>query len=251
MEVLFLEAPYAGEVKLCHETLKYLKKKKYKTVALYASIQFVHNLDLVRKQLQAEKISVITSHAKRTHVSGQLLGCDVFHDSLNLKKEIVPKIDAYLYIGDGKFHPYALAYTQKESEEFKEIICNDPVHKSMTLVDQKEIQTILGRYKASLVKFLSSRTIGVISTIKPGQEYLKQSFMLEKHYPDKKFFYFIDDTLSFNQLENFPFIEVWINTACPRIGIDDQKQFQKGVINLSDALRASEILSTMGTTGRR
>ena len=251
MEVLFLEAPYSGEVELCLETLKYLKKKKYKTVALYASIQFVHNLDRVRQQLQDETIAVVTSHAQRTHVPGQLLGCDVFHDSLNLKKEIIPTIEVYLYIGDGKFHPYALAYAQKEAVQFKEIICNDPIHKSMMVVDQKEIQTILGRYKASLVKFLSSKTVGVISTIKPGQEYLKQSFALEKKFPHKKFFCFIDDTISFNQLENFPFIEVWVNTACPRIGIDDQKQFQRGVVNMNDALRASEILSTMGKAAKQ
>lgn len=245
MDFLFLEAPYAGEVKLCSETLKYLKKKKYKIIALYASIQFVHNLENVKKQLQKEGVVIITSHAKRTHVSGQLLGCDVFHDSLNLKKEESAKIDAYLYIGDGKFHPYALAYAQKERPELKEVICNDPIHNSMVVVNHTEIKAVLGRYKASLVRFLSSRNVGVVITIKPGQEYLQQSFVLEKQYPEKRFYYFIDDTVSFNQLENFPFINVWVNTACPRIGIDDQKQFRKGVINLSDALRAKEILGTM------
>ena len=66
--------------------------------------------------------------------------------------------------------------------------------------------------------------------------------MLEKRYADKKFYYFIDNVVSFDQLENFNFIEVWVNTACPRVGFDDQEKFAKGVINLNDALMAEDIL---------
>ena len=45
------------------------------------------------------------------------------------------------------------------------------------------------------------------------------------------------------QLENFNFIDVWVNTACPRVSFDDQEKFVKGVINLNDALSVEEILS--------
>jgi 2-(3-amino-3-carboxypropyl)histidine synthase len=98
------------------------------------------------------------------------------------------------------------------------------------------IAKIEGRRKGSLVKFHSSNNIGVVITTKPGQMQLKHSFKLEDKYPDKKFYFFVDDTLSFNQLENFPFIDVWVNTACPRIGLDDVEKFRKGVVNLSDVL---------------
>jgi diphthamide synthase subunit DPH2 len=40
---------------------------------------------------------------------------------------------------------------------------------------------------------------------------------LEKKYSDKKFYYFICDTLDFSELENFNFIECWLNTMCPRV----------------------------------
>ena len=59
---------------------------------------------------------------------------------------------------------------------------------------------------------------------------------LLKKYPDKKFYFFVDNTISYGQLENFPFVEVWVNTACPRIGLDDQEAFRKGVLNLKDVL---------------
>ena len=243
MEVLFLEAPFNGDVKLCSATLNYLKKKKYNTVALYASVQFCNNLDHVQQQLQDAKITIITSQADRTHVKSQLLGCDNYHTSLNLSEKELQDLDAYLYIGDGKFHPLALAYGQKETKIKKEVVCNDPLSNHCTILSQKEIEKVLKRYKGSLLKFLSAHNVGVLVTIKPGQEQLKPSYFLEKNFPLKKFYYFIDNIISFDQLENFNFIEVWVNSACPRIGLDDQQQFRRGVINLNDALHAEEILS--------
>ena len=242
MDVLFLEAPYSGEVKLGPVTLSYLKKKKYQKVALYASIQFCHNLDTVKKQLEQANIKTITSRPDRTHVPGQLLGCDNYHSSLNLAEKELQEIDAYLYIGDGRFHPLALVYAQKDSLTMKEIICNDPMNNQMTIMGLYGIKAKLRRYRGALLKFLSAKNVGVIITVKPGQEHLRPSFFLEKKFPGQKFYYFIDDTVSFSQLENFPFIEVWINTACPRIGFDDQEQFRKGGINLNDALEAGRIL---------
>lgn len=243
MQTLFLDAPYNGKIELCKETVEYLKKKKYQTVALYASVQFVNQLDLVRKQLEQEKIAVITSKADRTQVVGQLLGCDNYHQSLNLSEKENENIDCYLYVGDGRFHPLALVYGQKDEGKMKEIVCNDPIGKTMFLVSIENIKTILRKYRGSLMKFLTATTVGVITTIKPGQEQFKPALFLEKNYPDKKFYHFIDNDVSFNQLENFPFIQVWVNTACPRVGFDDQEKFAKGVINLNDALEAERILS--------
>ena len=242
MEVLFLDAPFSGTVELSKDTLAYLKKNKYKTVALYASVQFVNNLDTVRKQLAENNITVITSHADRTQVKGQLLGCDNYHNSLNMPREDSKAADCYLYVGDGKFHPLALVYAQKDMHEMKEIVCNDPMQKKMSLMGVQDIKKILLKYRASLMKFLTAKTIGVIVTIKPGQEQFRPSLVLEKRYADKKFYHFLDNVVSFDQLENFNFIEVWVNTTCPRVGFDDQEKFSRGVINLNDALMAEDIL---------
>lgn len=240
MKVLFLDAPYTGTIELCPETLQYLREKNIKTVALYASVQFCNNLEKVKQQLQERNINIISSQAKRTDVSQQILGCDNYHDSLNLSAEQLQQIDAFLYIGDGRFHPLALAYGQNNAGYFKEIICNDPIGKTVSVITKKDIQDTFNRQKGALLKFLSAKNIGVLITIKPGQEHLQPSLALEEKYPQKKFYYFIDNTISFDQLENFPFIDVWVNTACPRIGLDDQEQFRKGVLNLNEALRAEE-----------
>lgn len=239
MDVLFLDAPYSGSVELCKETIAYLKKKKYQIVALYASVQFVNKLDAVKKQLADNKFTFITSLADRADVKGQLLGCDNYYDSLHLEKQ---DFDCYLYIGDGKFHPLALVYAQKDLPEAKEVVCDDPLAKKMSLITIDDIKAVLRKYRASLMKFLTAKTVGVIVTIKPGQEQFRPASALEKRFPEKNFYYFIDNVVSFDQLENFNFIEVWVNTACPRVGFDDQEKFRRGVINLNDAFMAEETL---------
>ena len=237
VNVLFLDAPYSGKVELCQETLDYITK--FKKVALYASVQFVGKLERVEEQLKEIGVEFVTSKADRTSVKSQLLGCDSYHDSLRLEDDF----DAYLYIGDGKFHPLALVYGQKDLKEMKEIVRNDPLQEKMFLMGVDEIAGILRKYRGSLVKFLSKSVVGVIVTIKPGQEQFRPALALEEKFPDKKFHYFIDNNVSFDQLENFNFIDTWINTSCPRVGFDDQEKFQKGVVNLNDAFFAAEILA--------
>jgi len=241
MDILFLEAPYSGKVELSEELIKHLKDNNLTNIALYTSVQFISKLDTVNKQLKDNSINTFTTKAARTHVKGQLLGCDCFKSSLNNLNQ--DNIQSFLYIGDGRFHPLALVFSQKDNDKIKDTICYDPMTNKFTILNKDNIKTMLKKYKGSLLKFFTKNTIGVINTVKPGQQQLAPSLALEKKYPDKKFYFFIDDNLSFNQLENFPFIDVWVNTACPRIGFDDQQAFRKGIVNLNDALNAKEILT--------
>ncbi len=245
MHTLFLDAPFTGDVSLSSSVLDYLQSKKVTRVGLYASVQFCSQLEKVYAQLASAGVEVVTSKADRTHVVGQLLGCDSDLASLNLTAAQHESIEAYVYVGDGKFHPLALVYAQKDLEttQVKEVVCADPMTNQMSIMSVDVIKGILRKYRASLMKFLSCSRVGVIVTVKPGQEHLKAALTIEKKFPDKKFYFFVDDNVSFGQLENFPFIETWVNTACPRVGFDDQEKFERGVINLNDAFLAAKLVS--------
>jgi diphthamide biosynthesis enzyme Dph1/Dph2-like protein len=62
---------------------------------------------------------------------------------------------------------------------------------------------------------------------------MKKAHDLERKYPDKKFYLLLFDTLDFAQLENFNFIECFVNTACPRISYDDSEKFAKKVVDVN------------------
>ena len=47
----------------------------------------------------------------------------------------------------------------------------------------------------------------------------------------KEAFIFVCDLLDANELENFPFVEYWVNTLCPRIADDKDK---KNIIDMSE-----------------
>jgi 2-(3-amino-3-carboxypropyl)histidine synthase len=225
MKTIFLEAQYNKEVKLNRNILDHLKK--FKKIGLYSSIQFISHLPIIKKQLEKMGIKTVSSKPRRAVQEGQLLGCDCFADSLNLKETV----DAFLYIGDGQFHPLALIYGQD-----KEVVCYNPISNSFEVLDKQRVQNIINKRKGALAKFYASTNIGVIISVKPGQEQLKAALLLEKKYSEKHFYYFVDNNISFDQLENFPFVEVWVNTACPRIGIDDYEKVRKGVVNVKDLM---------------
>lgn len=238
MKTIYIDAKFQGTVEVTSELIDYLIKKKIKTLALYSAVQFLPFLKTIKEELENKKIEVIFSKPGRTSASGQLLGCDVTSNSLKIDKSKIHEIEAFLYIGDGQFHPLALAYAQENSEEYKEVICFDPFSKKIELIDKKEIEKVFRKKQGSLAKFFNSEKVGVLISLKPGQQFLKASLSLEQKFPDKKFYFFVDNNISFNQLENFPFVQVWINTACPRIGLDDIEQFRKGVVNIGDVLRS-------------
>ena len=78
------------------------------------------------------------------------------------------------------------------------------------------------------MKFLNANTLGVIVTLKPGQKNMQGMIeRVRKLIDDKKTYYFLGDEL--RGLENFNFIDCWVNTACPRMADD-----LDNLINLRD-----------------
>jgi 2-(3-amino-3-carboxypropyl)histidine synthase len=115
---------------------------------------------------------------------------------------------------DEKYH---LRYTNKTE---KEVFTFNPRNNIFKKINQKDIDKILQKRKARLVKFYSSDIIGVIVSLKPGQNKLELAKKLKGKFKNKVFYFFISETFNFSEMDNFNFIECWINTACPRIEED-------------------------------
>lgn len=202
MKTLFIEAKSNIEIKIPAGELKKLPKK----VGIITTIQHLHKLDSIKKQL------------KKAVIGGQILGCKV-HSAERIKN----KVDAFLYIGSGKFHPIAVALKTE-----KDVFVFNPNTKKMKKLDKEIIKSYTDRRRGALIKFLSSKNIGILVSTKTGQMNIKRALELKKK-KDKNYYLFAFDTVRFDELENFPFIQCWVNTACPRIA--DEK---KGIINIEE-----------------
>jgi len=153
---------------------------------------------------------------KRFVIGGQILGC-------NASNAMKLKVDHLLYIGSGRFHPIQLAL-----ETGKEVYILNPITKSFSKLDEKSIDKIRKRIKGAYLKYLNAKKVGVIISTKPGQN---KKFDLKT---DKEVYYFMCDNIT-NQVENFPDIDVWVNTACPRLAYEGE--FNVSMINIEDLKR--------------
>jgi len=215
---MFVETKYKGKIKLPRKVIDKLPD----TVGLFFTIQFIDSLEDVKKDIEKTGRIVKLMKGKHTKYKGQIYGC-------NLEK--FSGVDAFLYIGDGLFHPKALVLGNN-----KKVHIWDPINKKYSVVTKKLIETEIKRQKAAYTKFLMSKKIGVLVSTKPGQSYFKQALKLKQKYKDKEFYYIAMNTINFDSLEDFPFIEVWINTACPRIGWDDTKRTTRPMLDLGSVL---------------
>ncbi|MBI4150070.1 diphthamide synthesis protein [Candidatus Woesearchaeota archaeon] len=185
-------------------------------VAVVTTIQHKPGLLPVKKFLE--------SKGKKVTVYGHILGCSV------------PKMTqkTILYIGMGEFHPKGIALKGQE------VVCANPLTMEVYKLTPKNMEQVTKRKRAAYAKFLHAETVGIVLTVKTGQKTvqtsIKKIFDVQKKYPDKKFYFFACDNLNFSDLENFPFVEVWVNTMCPRIGQDDTVRWEKPLLNIEDIL---------------
>ena len=112
----------------------------------------------------------------------------------------------------------------------KPVFWFNPLTKEWGEFGRKEFEEVKLKKKVALMKLGSARKVGVIVSTKEGQNHLQGEVVnLKKKLESegKEVYLFLCNEVK--DLENFPFIEAWINTACPRIADD-----VSGMINLRD-----------------
>ena len=216
MKTLFIESRYKGKI-----TLGKIKTDKFpKNIGLITTVQFVDHLNKIKNYLINKNKKVFVEKGNQKYPA-QILGCD-----LSAGDKIKNKVEAFLYIGDGKFHPLGLAIKTN-----KDVFCFNPFNNHFSKIKKQEIADYKKTLKVKKIRFLSAENIGILVSTKPGQNNLKKALNLKKQLEkkDKRCCIFISDTLNLNELENFPFIDFWVNTACPRMEGDS-----KDIINVEE-----------------
>ena len=211
MKAIFMHVKYTGEVGLNKINLDKLPKK----LGLVTTTQFLNKIDEIKNYLEKNNKEVFIDKEKQRN-EGQLLGCDI-----SAAAKMQDKVDAFLYVGSGEFHPLGVALQTN-----KEVFTFNPVSSIFDKIDNEEIDNYKKIKKIKYTKFLGANNIGIMVTIKPGQYSYRKALEIKENLEKKgkRCFIFVFDTLDANEMANFPFIEFWINTACPRIADDKDKR---------------------------
>lgn len=218
MKIMMVEGRYTGPVDLSKLDTKLLPKK----IGLATTVQFLGHVDEIRQFLENNGKEIYIDKMRQKY-GGQLLGCDT-----GAAEKIKDDVDAFLYVGTGVFHPLGIALNIG-----KHVFCYDPIHAVMSKIDKSEVERYNKKKKGAYMKFLEATEIGILVSLKPGQNNFKKALELKKNLKGKNCHIFAFDTLDFSQIENFPFIQCWVNTACNRI-LDDYSKFTKPLVDLSD-----------------
>ena len=210
MKTLFIEARRKFPKNIDLSPLDKLKGKK---ISLAATIQYLDLVPLVKKYLEkkSKKAIIKPGAAYKAHV----LGCN--------SNAFDKKADTLLLLADGKFH--AINNALQLDKELH--IYNT---KNIEKITKQEINKIKQKTKAKQAKFLSYNIIGLLTSTKPGQHH-KGIYNIKKKIQklNKKAYIFQSNDINIAELENFPQIKIWVNTACPGLALDSSK-----IINLQD-----------------
>ncbi|MCA9478173.1 MAG: diphthamide synthesis protein [Nanoarchaeota archaeon] len=216
MDFLYVEAKYKDIIVLPEDFVAKLPKK----VALFTTIQFSNSIPSLKKQLEDAGIEVELIRPRHTRGPGQILGCST--------TGFVAESD-FVYVGDGLFHPKALVLRNK-----KNVYTYDPKSGEQRVLDHTITATITKKLAGLYSKFLMGKNIGVLITLKPGQEKAYMTEKLQETYPDKNFYFFANHSYDFQALKDFPFVDLFLNTMCERIGYDDMDVQGVSIMNLED-----------------
>tara|TARA_Y100000034_G_C6887513_1_gene407678 strand:- start:717 stop:1373 length:657 start_codon:yes stop_codon:yes gene_type:complete len=190
-----------------------LNKLPGKTISLAATVQYLDLVPIVTKYLKLKGKKIIIKQG--AYYKAHILGCN--------SNAFDKKADTLLLLADGKFHAINNAIQLN-----KELYIYGA--KKLEKITKQEINKIKQKTKAKQAKFLSSNNIGLIISTKSGQHYsniYKIKGKIEKL--DKKVYVFTTNDINIAELENFPQIQIWINTAC--YGLE---QDSNNIINLQN-----------------
>ncbi|KYK21613.1 diphthamide biosynthesis protein [Thermoplasmatales archaeon SG8-52-2] len=199
---------------------KAIPKINGKKIGLVSTSQHIHLFDKIKKILIDNNFEPIVGKGdKRIELKGQILGCN-----FSAAKNIEHKVDCFLYIGSGNFHPLGLTLISK-----KQVILCDPYKKVVRdreLIDLKDM--ILRQRYGAIARSRDAQVFGIIIGTKLGQQRIELAYEIKQKLDskNKKSYIFTIDHFTASFLESFRNINCFVSTACPRIAIDDYMQYK-------------------------
>ena len=220
--VLFLNANSNLDIRKV--IIKVIPRLNGKNIGILTTSQHIDSLEKASKILKENGFDVFIGKGdNRIYSEGQILGCN-----FSSARVIKDKVDSYLYIGSGNFHPLGLILSTN-----KTVIACDPYTneiKEKELIDLKDV--ILRQRYGAIARARDSEVFGIIISTKIGQKRLKLAEEIKEKIISKKkkaYFFFTDDLNSSN-LENFRNVDCFVSTACPRIAIDDYMRYKTPIL---------------------
>ena len=198
-------------------------------IGLATVVQHLHTLPETTRFLESKGFRVQQpGRGPWAHETGQVLGCDYFG-----LKRIEPEVDSFLVIGS-YFHALGASLSIQ-----KPTILADPYDGTVRLLDQDRARIIRQRY-AMVEKARQANNFGIIVSTKPGQSNPTIALNIQHQLEEngKKAVILYADEVVPEKLLDFTDIEAFVDTACPRLALDDPERFSKPIVTRDEIMVA-------------
>jgi 2-(3-amino-3-carboxypropyl)histidine synthase len=183
------------------------------TLGLVGVTQYMDRAEKAREFLEDKGYEVVDGKTGlRTTEPGQVLGCDA-----GAAHNISHKVDAFVFLGSGHFHP------SQVSEAGKKVYVVDPYQEHIWVEPANSLDDETRAEHARVIKHKDKKKWGIITSSKKGQNYMRAVEIakekLEKH--GKDVYIFVEDRIFESDYKGYG-IDVYVNCACPRMTKDFQ-----------------------------
>ncbi|MBI4362554.1 MAG: diphthamide biosynthesis enzyme Dph2 [Euryarchaeota archaeon] len=212
---VYVPVSLRGEVEpLVREAARRMQGKR---VAVVTTVQHLDQMAQIEAALRAEGKEPLAGEPRgRIRAPGQMLGCDY--------SQARPDADEILFVGSGDFHPLGAAMAAR-----RPIWVADLFQGQVRALD---IEALLEERKKQVKRAMGAREWGILFCTKVGQARLGLSRQLQTRARAKGLGASIIamDEVSPLKLANFHKVQAWVNTACPRLALDDGPRWEKPML---------------------
>jgi 2-(3-amino-3-carboxypropyl)histidine synthase len=220
--IVFVNASSQREIShVVEKSLAFLEGKK---IGIVTTAQHIHLLNVAEDILKENNFEPFISHGdERISEKGLILGCN-----FSAGTKILDKVDSFLFIGSGTFHPLGLLLASK-----KPVVAADPYTNKVMREELNELKDMVLRQRyAAIARSKESMEFGILLCVKPGQQRINLVYKVKETLEvfNKKSYVIALEDLSPTLLQGFTGIDCFVNTGCPRVAIDDYLRYPKPII---------------------
>jgi len=187
---------------------EFKKIENYNTIGIFTSLQYMSAMKKVKEFLESKGKKVLVEKSEK--YEGQVLGCRI-QVAIKLKD----KVDCFLYVGAGKFHPLGVALSTDLP------VFSLDLEKNEILNLENEKMKYLKKKAWHDEELKNAKTVALIVSWKKGQNRIKEAFELKKELErkGKEVYILALDAYSKDKIIGMKFDAI-VSMLCPRM--DDE-----------------------------
>jgi len=229
----FIDAEYMVDFNpVLEKAIKIIKERDYKNIGVLTISNHKSQLDSAIEILNKNGLNAVKGIAEGVLFDGQVFGCN-FYSARN----VLNIVDCFLFLGQSKFHAIGINLSTRKPTYMVDPFFNE-------VIDMKTESEIFEKKAIlSILKAKEAENFGIITSLKEGQYFRIQAEEVrnELEMLGKTVYMFTLREITPDRLKAVRNIDVFVETACPRISMDNY-DFDRPLLSYQQALGLIRIL---------